>query len=275
MHAWPVDLLAYLDRHDLGDRWQRSLPWDAPGSDNWNLSTGIALNVLACPNDSSAFHQSGGLSYVVCAGYTDLYYDQQYEQKPFDWNKNGIVNKDRNPFVDPADAEATHDTGSMWQATLNASGGLICNGSHSLDALFDGATQTVLLTENLNAGEINGVRSWANPDYRSATFVFPVMTKDTTKIALNYALPTLDPSTKPFSKINGQIGDAEGIAPFPSSLHSGGCNMLFVDGRVKFISMNIDETVYARLLSPAGGRHHPSGGGTPIPQQPPFGDTEY
>ncbi len=275
LYAWPVELLPYLDRQDLSLRWQRSVPWDAPGSENWALSTGISLGVLACPDDASARNMSGGLSYVVCAGYSDLYYDQQYEQKPFDWNQNGQVNRDRNPFVDPADAEATHDTGCMWQSSLDASGGLIVNGSHNINLITDGTTQTVLLTENLNAGEINNVRSWANPDYRSATFVFPIMTKDTTQIALNYSLPALAPSTKPFSQINGQLGDAEGIAPFPSSLHPQGCNVLFVDGRVKFISTGIDETVYSRLLSPAGTRHHPPGTGSPIPLQIPLGDRSY
>jgi prepilin-type processing-associated H-X9-DG protein len=186
------------------------------------------------------------------------------------------VNRDKNPFVDPVDAEVTHDTGTMWQATLNATGGLISNGSHNINAMYDGASQTVLLTENLNAGEVNGVRSWANPDYRGVTFVFPVMTKDTTQQLLNFPLPTLDPTTKPFSKINGQIGDAEGIAPFPSSLHPHGCNMLFVDGRVKFIADTIDETVYSRLLTPSGNRPH----GTPpgsfvITPQAPLSDLAY
>jgi prepilin-type processing-associated H-X9-DG protein len=151
----------------------------------------------------------------------------------------------------------------------------VINASFDIDAMTDGATQTLLLTENLNAGEINGVRSWANPDYRSVTFVYPIMTKDTTQRVLNYALPTLDPAALPFSKINGQIGDAEGIAPFPSSRHPQGCNALFVDGRVRFISMEIDETVYGRLFSPAGSRQHPGGGGSPIPPQAPLDDRSY
>src|SRR5436190_17869941 len=68
MRAWPVDLLAFLDRHDLSGRWQNSLPWNAAGSENLQLATGTSLNVLVCPNDSSAINLGGGLSYVVCAG---------------------------------------------------------------------------------------------------------------------------------------------------------------------------------------------------------------
>jgi len=275
MRAWPVDLLGYLDRADLSDRWSRLVPWNSAGSQNLNLSTQISLKILACPNDSSAFNGNGGLSYVVCAGYSDIYYDQQYEQKPFDWNKNGKVNKDKNPNVDPDDALVTRDTGSMWQATVDSFGGLIANGSHRIDAMSDGATQTVLLSENLNAGELDGIRSWANPDYRGVTFVFPIMTKDTPQRALNFSQPTIDPSAKPFAKINGQLEGAEGIAPFPSSLHPQGCNMLFVDGHVRFISMDIDETVYGCLLSPAGTRHHPAASGTPVAPQAPMGDGAY
>jgi prepilin-type processing-associated H-X9-DG protein len=57
-----------------------------------------------------------------------------------------------------------------------------------------------------------------------------------------------------YGGINGQTGGAEGASPFPSSFHPQGCNFLFADGHAQFLSSQIDETVYAKLISPAGTR---------------------
>ena len=52
---------SFLDRQDVSGRWQNCLPWNAAGSENWQLATGTSLNVLVCPNDSSAVNLGGGL----------------------------------------------------------------------------------------------------------------------------------------------------------------------------------------------------------------------
>jgi prepilin-type N-terminal cleavage/methylation domain-containing protein/prepilin-type processing-associated H-X9-DG protein len=274
LHAWPVELLGYLDRLDLHTLWNRRAPWNEPAGSNFKLVSEIAIKVLTCPDDHSAFGYTGGLSYVVCAGYSDLYYDQYHLWKQLDWNKDGVTNSNKTPDIDPEDTQATRDSGSMWLATTSSLGGPVTNHSHTLGGMRDGMTQTILLTENLNGGEINGVRSWANPDYRSATFVFPVLT-DKGNNVLDFRFPTLDPVTKPASTINGDRGSAEGRAPFPSSMHPLGCNMLFVDGHVVFISEQIDETVFARLLSPSGTRPRSSVGAYQIIPQDPLSDSAY
>ncbi len=46
----------------------------------------------------------------------------------------------------------------------------------------------------------------------------------------------------------------EGSFPFSNSGHPGGCNMMFCDGAVRFITNTIDGTVYSKLLTPAGSR---------------------
>jgi hypothetical protein len=52
--------------------------------------------------------------------------------------------------------------------------------------------------------------------------------------------------------------------------------MLFVDGRVKFIADNIDESVYSRLLSPSGNRPRATAPGTfVITPQAPLSDVAY
>ncbi len=40
----------------------------------------------------------------------------------------------------------------------------------------------------------------------------------------------------------------------PPALHRGGSYFTFCDGAVRFLSESIDGTVYAKLITPAGGR---------------------
>ena len=53
------------------------------------------------------------------------------------------------------------------------------------------------------------------------------------------------------------LGD-EGSFPYPYSNHSGGINVLFCDGSVKFLSETIDGTVYSKLLTPQGEKLPPA-----------------
>lgn len=50
----------------------------------------------------------------------------------------------------------------------------------------------------------------------------------------------------------GTISD--GALPAPNSKHEGGVHMLWCDGRVSFVSENIDAFVYARSLTWAGNK---------------------
>ena len=59
----------------------------------------------------------------------------------------------------------------------------------------------------------------------------------------------------------------KGYFPFSSKLpHPGGCNMVFCDGAVRFISNTINGTVYAKILTPAGGRLPPAIKQLPVSQ---------
>jgi len=60
--------------------------------------------------------------------------------------------------------------------------------------------------------------------------------------------------------INAGVTNAsaqEGGAPFSNSAHPGGCNMVFCDGAVRFVNSTIGGTIYAKMLTPAGGRLPP------------------
>jgi prepilin-type N-terminal cleavage/methylation domain-containing protein/prepilin-type processing-associated H-X9-DG protein len=272
LYNWTLDIMAQLDRQDIADRWDKTFAWNDNTVANFSLSQ-LSLKVLTCPSDVTAFSQPGGLSYVMNAGYSDLLNDQMFDQEEIDCNGNGTYNKLATPNVDVEDAKAIQDSGVLWLGAIPYASGVVgslISNSHSIDSIYDGTTQTVLLTENTNAGDIGGVKSWINPDYRGCTFVYPINI-DTSRVPVvftgyqaGYQAPTLNPLTKPASKINGQPGAAEGIAPFPSSFHPGVVVALFCDGHAKPISDSVDEIVWAKLMSPGGTRRR----ATIVPQDP-------
>jgi prepilin-type processing-associated H-X9-DG protein len=184
------------------------------------------------------------------------------------------------PPINGRDAEITRSTGLMWQGIRHVIAELpqnrvrLININQGLEEIADGMTQTFLLAENVNAGESAGVRNWGDPDFRAATFVFPLqyLPGPTHHALLGGAGPGLwrDAAGERPGRINGYRGGAEGVAPFPNSFHPQGCNFLFADGHVKFLSEQMDERVYGRMFTPSGTRRRWPG----ITPQDPLGETD-
>jgi len=115
-HSWVVNLLPWLERADIYDRWD----FDRTGDDpvNLRLST-ISLPVLICPDDDTAVPGRGNLSYVVNGGFgwtamvgglgcaVSYHVTDLPPIQPLDLNGNGTVN----PAVggDPSDKELLND----------------------------------------------------------------------------------------------------------------------------------------------------------------------
>ncbi|MFN8858500.1 MAG: DUF1559 domain-containing protein [Planctomycetaceae bacterium] len=265
-YSWCVELLAPLGRQDIADRWTNTAAYNV--GENLALSS-LSVKILTCPTDTTAFGLDGGLSFAVNAGYSDLLAGSAAAAlhsagfEALNWNNAGDVNGPTETAVrDPFDYKVTVDSGMMWmgivRGTMGANGEVSLSkvyndDSQSMDSVADGLAQTILLTENVNAGESGGVRSWANPDWRSNAVVFPI--DPTLGTSFNFPEPRLPlvSSTK-VGGINGQTGGAEGTSPFPASFHPQGCNFLFADGHAQFMSSSMDETVYARLFTPSGTR---------------------
>ncbi|MFK7822387.1 MAG: DUF1559 domain-containing protein [Planctomycetaceae bacterium] len=268
--SWVVELLPYLDQQSISDRWEKTLPWTDtttffPGTQDTNgdLATTTYIPVLACPDDASAHQINGGLTYVVNAGFGDniTQFDfsvpqgHNFNLVAFDFS--GSVSPPATPdgvtavMGDRRDQGITRDTGMFWAdvSDSTASGYATTNRSQTLDTIYDGAANTIMLTENLNAG----VTSWANPDAKSCTFYFPFDTPapgGSTLLApaLNPTLPTH--YQMPF--INDNKAGPEGDSPFPSSFHPGGVNYCNAEGGAKFLAEDINRNVYVQLITPAG-----------------------
>ncbi|MEZ6131701.1 MAG: DUF1559 domain-containing protein [Planctomycetaceae bacterium] len=258
---WVVDCLGELDLQSIYDRWN----FDAPVADPRNLALGsMSVPVLTCPDDESAFQQPGGLSYVINSGYADLGKINAYVSAlaagnnpseaqmhnftaiPADWDQDTIVNGGASaPFHDPEDETITRSSGASWIQVRSD------NMSHRIAEVYDGTSNTLLLSENLKAG-VSG--TWSNPSPANCTFVYPMLSA-----AVNHTsfpdppLPTGVEAT-PNSSRNAPEG-----TPFPSSNHPSSVNVALIDGSTRTISDGIERTVYLRLMTPAGSRQRFAG----------------
>ena len=263
---WVVDILGELDRQDIFDRWDHTREHDsaydgADGLSNRDLIQLYTLDVLTCPDDDTAQGIPGTLSYVVNVGYANIdgslstssgwgstnYHN--FNDPDLDLNVNGSVN-------DVDDQEIFRRSGVMWRMVLDRSGDgnptKPCpNGSYGPDNIYDGLSNTILVTENVNAGE---KQLWGDPDPRNCAFVFPIDPDTSAWDSSSYFRSApLDP-THPYGVINGARGGPEGERPFPNSNHSGSINVVFCDGAMGTLSEDIDLNVYARLITPEGDR---------------------
>lgn len=251
---WPVSLLGYLDRQDLANLSDKT------------VYPGVALEVLACPNDVNNFKQPGGMSYVVNAGYADItvsgqqFCETNYNPAAMTMHNGWDFSWGGFPINNPMDnrsATIARATGVFWRTyspdSFRPTLDRISNG--------DGLTNTIFLTENMNA------RGWGNATtvytvkehtgLLDVAFVAPI--SDVTFIA-----PPYTGSNGPLSigaaalnngKINGNKGTIPGGCPFPSSYHPGVIMMAFGGGNVKTVAENVDQSVYLRLMTPAGTKY--------------------
>lgn len=279
LKSWVVDILPYIDRADMADRWQKDRKHDSTNKlhdiSNLQLIKEYNMEVLTCPDDQTSVGVPGGLTYVVNAGYASVRFksssttghaalagswgaarQQSHIELLIDWDQDG---DNAGQDDDPEDIILNHRTGLMWPATLNRSnaGGNptpLTNASHTMNSIYDGTGNTMMLTENVNAG---GSQHWGDPDPRYTTFVYPV---DHTGGGLGvdefYRTVPMDPNV-PDGMINAARTGPNGERPFPNSNHTGGINVGFCDGSARFISEDISLQVYAQLISPAATKAFP------------------
>lgn len=264
---WVVEILSELDRQDIYDRWDfnrgpTSTLIRANGWSNVKLAAEYSLPVLVCPEDDTAQEAAHSLSYVVNAGYAAID-GRELTPKNGAWgnrfNAHGLSDPDMDLDAngkknEPKDSELMRRSGVMWRAVIDRDRKtrfpvVVPNRSFGPGNIYDGASNTILLTENLNAG---GVEYWTHPDPRNCAFVFPINFRRAGYDASNYfATVPLDPRF-PFGRINGAKYGPDGQRPFPNSNHIDSVNMVLCDGSTRSFSEHIDLSVYVRLMSPAG-----------------------
>jgi prepilin-type N-terminal cleavage/methylation domain-containing protein len=268
-HNWVVSLLGRLDRMDLATDWDFNRPHNDPH--NLQLAS-VHLPILTCPDDDSVVPGQGNLSYVVNGGFgwttgqpvadcpSAFHITDDPCTRPIDLNGNGVAC--------PAEAE---DDGTPNDRTLFYSTGLfflenwpLKKGTvrhHSAESVLDGLSNTLMLAEGIRAGfDPNQPQTnWASPQgLRNSFFLSAYVCQDRTCSAGNVDYSRANSSAEPyrFEAINAARDQAEGEAPWPSSYHIGGVSVVFCDGRMHFLSENVDGIVYACLVSPCGTQLH-------------------
>jgi prepilin-type N-terminal cleavage/methylation domain-containing protein/prepilin-type processing-associated H-X9-DG protein len=172
----------------------------------------LQIDVLLCPSDDQPAGGEGALSYGINAGQPDA----RASSSPYDYKANGIA------FTEKYAASGT---------TAGITTTLDYVSKH------DGTSLTVLLGENVDATTWRTANAaWAN------------------QIKLEYGMAVLwgDASTLVINKNKGLGSAGNWNYSRPSSNHTGGVNLAFCDGSVRFIPETIQPVVYNQLMTPYG-----------------------
>ncbi len=258
-HNWVVDILPWIDQKNIADRWNHDELMGSPAN---QALANTHLAVLSCPSDIS-ITGGGDLSYVVnggvgqstaMSGILDCIVDPF--GTPFDINGNGL--SCTAPAVDdgsPSDRDLFRSIGLFFGenwGVLVAPGGTGTLRHHTTATIRDGFSNTLMVLENIRVG-VNPATpetNWASVAARQVQVNFSHrICRDNSCAAGNVDFTLANAGNH---RINSGRTAPEGESPWASSFHGAGVNVAFADGRVQFLSENIDGAVYYNLFTPDG-----------------------
>ena len=287
LYSWVVDILPFIDNVELANAWNRKAGYldnttpVATGSPTNSTIGSTGIGILKCPEDLTALPGQGNLSYVVNGGFARWIgtpitggNGTTYGWTPGDGATNMTSTMQDNSTGTNWGQSANTKTGVMYLGT--DTGGFPWDARSSSSSIIDGSSTTVLAGENFLAGASNGVgytgnlaTNWSCPHPNFMMFIAsdqaalavtggsftPNGQSDNPGWALANARNNASQALASKESINyGQALGEEGSFPFMLSNHSGGVNVLFCDGAVKFISETIDGTVYSKIITPQGSK---------------------
>ncbi len=302
LHSYVVDILPYIDATDLANAWSNNQVYLSQTPDagsgnpsNFAIST-KGIGILTCPDDLTVQPGQGNLSYVVNGGFSRWVANPSIGWtgvNPTQTAANGGDNTTGMSGNTSWSVDAAR-TGVMFLGT--DTGKMGWDRRTSISAITDGTSQTILGSENLLAGYASSYNITGGPSTSGAQLNWAaphpnaVMMIASDKVGKD-GVTGLTPSTATgtdggdwtFANFRGTGTNVsyeyinygtnnvttDGAFPYPSSNHSGGVNVLFCDGGVRFIQDTVDGTVYSKLITPAGSK---------LPQtyrQMPLGSDEF
>lgn len=259
--GWPVQVLPYLEQQGL---YRAVLACTADGNrdpdnrDDFAALSRIRLPIFTCP-DSARADEPGALSFAANMGYmtADIWDDPSQGHRH---RVSGTYNWNNGPFDEnsPEDEAVSRATGVILHDPAGR--------GVKIDAARDGASHTLLLAENLNAGWwvsgsphetgfavcIAGTASVIPTAAASPQGLGAGTQVSALELAYGGSRGTIDLG---HSVINSKRYSNQRDIPRPSSVHAGVVNVFFCDGHGRSLSDKIDPGVYARLVTSAGGRH--------------------
>jgi prepilin-type N-terminal cleavage/methylation domain-containing protein/prepilin-type processing-associated H-X9-DG protein len=307
MYSWVLPLLPYMENQELFDQWSMftttaSGPATVPYYDGATTLTAIltpgqasnfkiantAIGILRCPDDNTYQANQGNLSYVVNGGFA------LYHANPVGWVGSALDGGGApsaatiwSPVPPPNFIQATigvtQKLGVFFLESTLPQGAPVppipWNVRSTLSGIADGASSTIMMSENVLVGVSNGspysvqqATNWACPLPTFAMFIGATNICGTPSagagvdctVGQTVLAPTGDNDgpgwanankVGTLANINGGSGlTIDGSYPFSNSSHPSGCNMAFCDGAVRIISNTIDGTVYSKIITPAGSK---------------------
>lgn len=261
--SWVVMVLEYLGEGDLWKKWRKVPP---VLSDKVNPASAdfaaVTLPGVICPSDDTA-EGIAPLSYVVNCGLSDfgLHLD------PPAANTHDVGPNPPSPWgLEQLFAAAPDPATMAANAVRDSAYGLFFNHSWSnptlrtrvmLDKITDGAQNTIMLSENIQASQ------WAPTTAATPPLPRTPMQPDVGMLWWSEQAPFVSVAPGDGRLINDErkqellLADYTDVDPSlaryfarPSSHHSGGVVVTFADGHSAFQSEDIDYDVYQSLMTP-------------------------
>lgn len=249
--GWPISILPALDSAALYKSIRANGIGGAGGA-GVATTERVWLQMFTCPDDTDSYRQRGGLSYVANAGLinsavwgtgTEAAGTAFHTDAAIDWNLTS-------PVGDSTDQGIAVATGVFWRVSSTGF-------RSSLDYIStgDGATNTIMFSENLNAG------NWWGTTVDDIGFGLQVSTTTNQPATSQFQVSGSGTGTalRPAATFDAAVNECWinrpktlTYAPRPSSQHVGGVNVYMCDGSGRFISENIDKSVYCKLLTTNG-----------------------
>jgi len=293
-YSWALELMPYLDHSDIYDEWDFSADtkrragygsyWQQRREDSVKTPPGgnqqlanTNLRMLTCPADPTTIPGKGNPSYVVNGGFA---YHWKLDYLSSGGDGKGVVN-----------GQTTNVSLDRWKENVRNSGVFFLEPSKTYTEAFvpkaldgfrptklsdvgDGLATTVMVSENITAGtgavwETPTIQSsWACPHPWNTSFFVnggvTAINMTPLNIEAGYDFSAANnrgpraPPVFPFGKEGGVNGDLTGANedrfPYPNSGHPKVVNILMCDGSARSISEDIDGAVWARLVTPNGGK---------------------
>lgn len=239
--SWCTTILPFMDSVSFRQRWDATAAEAA--QDNATAAQIKALTDLnqtrfpffTCPDDQFK-EDASALSYCVNIGYVTSNYNKALDTTHVIDSADGGFDSST---MDNTDVPVKFASGVFWRPHTSRM---------SMDFIseHDGLEQTLMLSENLQAGE------WTSTFTGELGFGIDMqgtLKGPSLKLPSEFHLRT----AKTDSRIGSNLTAAKGQAWRPSSNHrSGAVNVIFCDGSGKSLTPEIDAGIYARLLTPAG-----------------------
>lgn len=279
-YGWPVALLPLLDNAALQDELLKD---EGSGVQPHAELHEAQIGVFTCPDDSTSFQAPGGLSYVGNGGFAlattwGKANNVTHHFATIDW-RDGLPASNFSTTMDEG-MRISLSTGMFWRTARTLMGASIePNMTLDFPSNNDGQTQTLLLSENLDAGP------WHSNKTGALAFALEVPTSQARPAEVaaasddrgigvgddtaansspNEALATVED----ISTLNGSFdaGRSKISSPSttggreeawrPSSNHTGASvNVIYCDGHASKLNPNMNQAVYARLMTPNGTRY--------------------